>query len=458
MSSSQMYVSTLYKTRDSVVWIGNNGIGLKKYNPLTNQFSFIGKQENEKISIGHDYVNAIYTDNDSILYVSTFDGLSIINLEKQETTHIKIPSDKLIQTIRKAPEGQLWFCAMDGFYQLRQGKLVKIKSFNGYDLTYNTLLNHIEFLDNKTALIVAGHNVVVNDPYKIDTLATIGSWSDALPLVCGDSIWYTNYSTPLLVFDWRSRKKLFEITDKDNKRRQIVHGPDVKCIFQDSKQRIWIGTNGLGLSLFNKKDKSYDFYTETNGLPNNVVYGILEDSKGNLWLSTNKGLCEFNPETKQLRNFDTQDGLQSNEFNKRAFFKSPSGMMYFGGVNGLTYFNPREIITSSAIPQSIISGFYVNNRLITDYTNYVSVTKEKDRQLFSLRYDERDFGFDVVSIGFSLPGRIRYRYILENYDREWYAISCATSVISASPIFLREIIYSKSSHPILMATGKQMAR
>ena len=95
--------------------------------------------------------------------------------------------------------------------------------------------------------------------------------------------------------------------------------------------------------------------------------------------------------------------------------------MYFGGVNGLTYFHPKDIVTSTSIPLSAITGFYVNNNLLKDYSDYVREDKKK-KQILTLQYNERDFAFDIVGIGFSLPGRSHYRYMLENYDNQWHDI------------------------------------
>jgi signal transduction histidine kinase len=223
------------------------------------------------------------------------------------------------------------------------------------------------------------------------------------------------------VIDVTSGKLLHDFIHDPTNPTSAPLGGGIKCFFQDTKKNVWIGSNGGGLSLYNPGQNNFTHFTEKDGLPNNVVYGILEDDNQNLWLSTNKGLCEFNPITKKVRNFDVYDGLQSNEFNTGASYKSASGTMYFGGVNGLTYFHPKNIVTSNSIPQSAIAGFYVNNNLLKDYSAYVSKDKE-NLPVFTLQYNERDFGFDVVGIGFSLPGRTRYRYMLENYDNQWHDI------------------------------------
>ena len=92
---------------------------------------------------------------------------------------------------------------------------------------------------------------------------------------------------------------------------------------------LWIGTNGGGLNRLDKLTGKFVRYTVDNGLPNNVVYGILTDDKGNLWMSTNKGLSQFNIRNKTFRNFDVNAGLQGNEFDRYAYCKTKDGMLFF---------------------------------------------------------------------------------------------------------------------------------
>ena len=74
-----------------------------------------------------------------------------------------------------------------------------------------------------------------------------------------------------------------------------------------------------------------------------MVYGILEDGAGRLWISTNGGLARLDPDTGAVRSYDVSDGLQSNEFNTGAYYKNPEGEMFFGGINGLKAFFPVTI-------------------------------------------------------------------------------------------------------------------
>lgn len=414
------HVSCIYKTRDGVIWIGTNGFGLKKFNPFTNRFSYLGKSPDQDLHLADNYVDAIYTDDDKVLYIATPAGLDIIDIEKRVTQHINFPENGFpdrIFSISKNSQNQLMFACPNGVYRLRDNKFYQT-DFNRniwtskiYDLTDQYL-----FVGEEAAIvnkIGAKKDFLVN---KTNTEQTRASYINR------DTLFINLTDEMLLLFDLKTNKKLKSIPYNIDVRKAPPPGTNVKCIFQDSKHNVWIGTGGFGLYRYRPLKNTIDNFTEREGLPNNVIYGILEDDNQNLWISTNKGLCELNIMTNKIRNFDVYDGLQSNEFNTGASFKSSSGTMYFGGVNGLTYFHPDNIVTSSSIPQSVISGFYVNNNLLKDYSGYVSKNKENNQPILTLQYTERDFGFDVVGIGFSLPSRTRYRYMLENYDDKWHDI------------------------------------
>lgn len=107
------------------------------------------------------------------------------------------------------------------------------------------------------------------------------------------------------------------------------------ALHEDRAGTLWIGTYGGGLNRFERATGTFR-HRERHGLPNNVVYGILEDDLGRLWMSTNKGPSRFDPRTESFRNYDVYDGLQSQEFNSCAFHKSPRGMFYFGGTRAST--------------------------------------------------------------------------------------------------------------------------
>ncbi|NJK85311.1 MAG: hypothetical protein HC906_04425 [Bacteroidales bacterium] len=120
------------------------------------------------------------------------------------------------------------------------------------------------------------------------------------------------------------------------------------------KGNLWIATDA-GLDYLDVSKNEITNYGPEYGLPNSFVYGILEDTKNDLWISSNLGLIRYNPEKNTVRYFTIADGLQSNEFNLNAFVKTKKGVMYFGGSNGFNRFFPDSLVEKK---KSSCSRFY----------------------------------------------------------------------------------------------------
>jgi len=145
--------------------------------------------------------------------------------------------------------------------------------------------------------------------------------------------------------------------------REISHAietTEILCVYEDRNGTIWAGTYGGGINKFDDKSGNFVCYRKEDGLPDNVVYGILEDRSGFLWLSTNRGLSRFDPEKEIFRNFDVHDGLQSNEFNSGSFYKSKRGEFFFGGINGFNAFYPENIESDPNVPPVIFTDFQIS--------------------------------------------------------------------------------------------------
>jgi signal transduction histidine kinase/DNA-binding response OmpR family regulator len=140
------------------------------------------------------------------------------------------------------------------------------------------------------------------------------------------------------------------------------------------------------------------------------VYGILPDIDGNLWLSTNFGLCKFNLDENKnavVENYTNRNGLQGLEFNTGAHFKDANGMLYFGGLEGINWFKPNQITTNTIQPQTVITGVDIFNEPV-DFT-----------EPLELEFNENTVTFTFSGLHFSQPERNQYKYKLVNNDKDW---------------------------------------
>ncbi len=179
--------------------------------------------------------------------------------------------------------------------------------------------------------------------------------------------------------------------------------------FRDSHGEIWIYTNGGGICHFDPHTGSFLRYTMADGLCDNVVYGIYEDRDGIFWLTTNNGLSRFDHRNDEFSNFDVQDGLLSNEFNKNSIFTSANGEVFLGGVNGVMAFFPQTTLRTSKIPATLITGFIAHG----DKEKYEIPISD------TIRIPSSDNTFSVTFsvMDYLNPFKNQFTYFLENSDK-----------------------------------------
>ncbi len=219
----------------------------------------------------------------------------------------------------------------------------------------------------------------------------------------------------------------------DNHPNSLSHN-DVYCIFQDSKDDIWIGTgNGLNKVVFPKDENlseailknkiEFETFTESEGLPNNVIYGILEDDDQNLWISTVNGLAKMNLNDLSFTRYGVYDGLNNNEFHSNSTFKDEKGNMYFGGIHGISFFHPSSIKPNPYEAFVFITGLKVNNKYVLPeeesseraiLKKSISATNE-----ITLLPRHKDFTIEFSAIHFSNIKNVRYKYRLLGFNDEW---------------------------------------
>jgi hypothetical protein len=172
---------------------------------------------------------------------------------------------------------------------------------------------------------------------------------------------------------------------------------------------LWIGTR-RGLNKFERDKNQWRVYTVKDGLPDNMIYGILEDSQANLWLSTNKGLAKFNPQQGTIITYGVHDGVQGEEFNTGAYYKNPlTGEMFFGGLNGLNSFYPNQVKDNTYIPPVVITTIKTVN-LPKGLVKPVYGMKD-----IQLSHRDNSFSINFAALNYRNPEENQYAYILEAF-------------------------------------------
>jgi len=187
----------------------------------------------------------------------------------------------------------------------------------------------------------------------------------------------------------------------------------------EPQKYLWLGTKGMGLNRLDKTTGVLTRFDKKKGLVNNVVYGMLPDGNGHLWLSTNRGLSRFTIATESFRNFDVSDGLQSNEFNRYAFLRTTGGKLVFGGMNGINFFDP-ALVSSLEAPPVIFTQFRLFNKKIEPGSSGSPLTQSIGfTNNIRLQYRQNVITIQFAAMDYRKHGSIRYRYRMKGFDEDW---------------------------------------
>jgi len=231
-------------------------------------------------------------------------------------------------------------------------------------------------------------------------------------------IWAGTITNGVNVFDEKNQTvEYFTYTAENSGGIPDKH---IKVILEEDENTLWLGTQFSGICRFDKSGKNIKTFSVKDGLSNNIVQGMLNDNTENIWISTNNGLNKFNKTTGEFRKYYREDGLQSNEFNDGAFFRSEDGTFYFGGVNGYNYFKPDEITDNEYIPEIVITDIKLfNESLSINDSNLFLKRSAIYTDSLDLTYRESVLSFEFAALVFNNPGKNQYAYMMEGFDKDW---------------------------------------
>lgn len=431
-------ISSLYFDNTSILWIGTAGMGINIYDFKSNRFSSLTREKDSNSRIAGFSIRSILEENENVLWISA-DVLYRWNRKTGELKSYETSSNKLdnfgntgVWSMIKSHDGKIWTATTEGVYRYdpltEKANQYKYNPANADGLPQKEIYYVLEdshqtiwiaTLNYLSKLIDVDRGIFQHFRYQTDFVTN----DEVKPIIYQDTQgnFWVGTKDGLKKFDPLLKK--FKSYSNDPSKSNSLNNNSIKSICADPHQPnkyLWIGTAGGGLNRFDFDDESFTHFTEANGLPNNVVYGILPDGNGNLWLSTNKGLSKFSLKDFSFRNFDVRDGLQSNEFNSGAYFRSKSGEMFFGGINGLNYFYPNHVPDNSNKPNVVLTSFKVHDTSISVKRNNAILSKsicETDKIFLS--HDQDVITFEFAAMDYSAPEKNQYAYKLENFNHDW---------------------------------------
>jgi len=249
------------------------------------------------------------------------------------------------------------------------------------------------------------------------------------------NLWVATYGLGALRLDIKNNKWINY--DTIQSRNNPIVGSKLTGIYIDNKKRVIFSSEGRGIFIYDYKTDNFKNISEVDGLPNNVIYGVLDDPFGNLWISSNKGLVCFDTSNpRDFKLYNKADGLQSNQFNYKSSYKTRDGKFYFGGINGFNSFFPKDLSESKnrIVPSIEITQINLLDNSDPELEKEIQTNLNKKEQI-ELPYNKSSFTISYVSLSYISQAKNQYAYKLEGVDTEWNYAGNNKSVtyVSLSP-------------------------
>ncbi|RZK41897.1 MAG: sensor histidine kinase [Pedobacter sp.] len=204
----------------------------------------------------------------------------------------------------------------------------------------------------------------------------------------------------------------------DKVKNKVTNEFPVYGILEDSSGSIWFTTEGGGLIKLSADHKVMKKFTTENGLPTNVMFRALEDDSKHLWISSLKGLICLDLKTEKFKIYTQANGLITDQFNFNSAYKDPeNGKMYFGSVKGMIGFNPKDFEKKEKGPAIYITGFQINNQEVSPNLKNTIGKSILYTDTVELGYNQNNFSIEFAAINYSSPEVTRYEYLMEGLDK-----------------------------------------
>ena len=401
-SLSSSSVTGIIKDDKDRLWISTTEGGIDVYDRKTSRFTNLINNKNN-IANGLDKLEttSIFKDSNGNILIGTWEsGFYILKKNSKRFKNInnsnsKLKSDK-VMSFAEDSNGTIW-----------------IGTFFGGLYSYNTYNNKVSHYDSSAFV-----------EYNINT-------SNIRKVIVDnkDNIWIGTRAGLYRIN--KNEEDSFSITSF-NERFKTILGENISStivysLFEDELKNIWIGSLDYGLFKYNYDTDEINWFNNDNGFIHESISSIAQDQNGHLWISGNKGLTKYDPYKNLFYNFNKDDGLSSNKFNYNSVF-TDNELLYFGGLNGLNYFNPDKIQYNEELPLVYLKDLKLSNELVAigDLKSPLQKSLSTTDKL-TLSHNQSFFSIEYVGVNYTRSKNNQYAYLLEGFDEKWNYVGSKTN-------------------------------
>ncbi|HEY8933775.1 MAG TPA: two-component regulator propeller domain-containing protein [Cyclobacteriaceae bacterium] len=433
-------IHSIYEDRDKNIWLATNGDGAQMINSVKEKFMRIEVKQSDESNrkylrfwgMCHDEKNNLWLGSDGNgIYKYDSQG----NLLKNYYADGKKGSltDNAILCAFRDHTNTLWFGTYSqGLFRYNE----KTDTFTNYkhdpanpqslgkndvrvifedsrhNLWIGTNWGGLNLLNKKTGMFTS-YTVLNSDISSSDIRAIIEDKRGGLWLGCSQG--GVSYFDP--------EKKSFQKYFNNPNSKTDLSGNMVYALYIGRDERLWIGTEGAGLHIYDPVKKQLQQVSSKSGLDCSTVFAIQEDKNSNVWMSTNRGISKWDKKENKFYNYDGSDGLQNGQFNSCSFMYNKSlDLMSFAGTEGVTVFYPEQVKQNLRLSDVMIIGFQLFNKPVEiNPSDKDAIIKQAINQTpeISLHYNQSVFTFEYAALNYTLPGKSKYAYMMEEFDKDW---------------------------------------
>ncbi len=421
ISSNGIY--DLELSDDGILWVATYGGGVNYFNSKKLPFLKVQHQINNRNSLSNDFTRSIAEDKKGNLWFGTKNGLSIWNREKNNWKHIeqfnKTYKSQVIVLAIEADENFMWIGTYNyGLFKININTFV-ITSFND-QINDKDLIRKIYAIkkDSKGNIWVGGieKDLISISPnieirkFPVLHIKTIIETRDGSILASGRNGIHKIDPT----------NNNFRIIEDLEPNKNSLAFSTINAVQETKDNNLIIGSNGAGLIFYNTKTKSIKKLNINSGLPSDIVQGVLLADNNSIWASTTRGLVNIITTQKDtvINIYDKKDGLASTEYNYGSYAKLDKNLMAFGGVNGVTLFNPKKIVIQEQKPTLVFDAFKLFNKEIKPSEKPLEKHINETNNII-LKSNENSIEIGFTGIQHSAPSKMKYSWMLEGFDKDW---------------------------------------
>jgi len=425
----------IMKDRQGSIWLGSYYGGVDFFNPEYSFFNYYGVN-NDKSSLSNPLVGRMTEDNNNNLWIGTEGGG--VNCLNQTTGEVKrykeisgssgIHANNIKSFYFDSKNNVLWIGTLiEGLirYNLKTktSKTYQNSPANPLSLRNNYILD-IECFDNK--LYLATHNSVV--VFDIATEKSYFLFDNKkhdmeerqvkdIMLDRGHNLWF---STSTAVFKYSIKTKELKKYRQTKTNRLNLRSPYQNVFFQDSKGRIWLGSGGSGLALYNPKTDNFKIFNSYNsGILDDYIIEIKETQSGYLVIATNKGFCFYDYEKNLFINFQNQSVFPFLSINEGGLYVAKNGEIYIGSTTGIFSFSENLLNIEPKSVNLVFTDLYINNNKVVPNENSFLKNDISYSESIQLRHNENAIAIEFSSTNYINGNQQEIEYMLVGFDKKW---------------------------------------